>query len=794
MFKNYFKIAWRNLVKSKGYSAINIGGLAVGMAVAILIGLWVYDELSYDKYHKNYDRIAQVMQSANFNGEIGTQTANPALMGPEIRAKYGSDFKYVVQASWTGGHLLAVGKKFFNKTGIFFEPDAPEMLTLKMLKGTRKGLKDPYSIMLSASTAEAIFGKDDPINKVIKIDRNFDVKVTGVYEDLPDNTSFHDIKIMMPWDLWLIQNPWAKQMDNPWGSNFSQTFVQIGDHADMQKVSAKIKNVKLNNVGPDERRYKWQAFLQPMSKWNLYNEFKNGKNTGGNIRYVWLFAIIGIFVLVLACINFMNLSTARSVKRAKEVGIRKAIGSMRWQIIKQFFAESYVVVFLAFILALGLVFLLLPLFNNVAGKKMVMPWGNASFWLISIAFIFITGLLSGSYPAFYLSSFQPLKVLKGTFKVGKGAAIPRRILVVLQFTVSVMLIIGTIIVYEQIQYAKDRPIGYTRSGLINMGLETEIKQHFDAVRTDLKNAGAIEEMTASNSPLTGVWNTNGGFDWEGKDPNLAVDFPNNNVSYDFGKTVKWDIKKGRDFSRDYATDSAAFIINESAAKFLGFKEPVGKILKWENQPFTIIGVVKDIMQESPFYPVRPTLYHVGTYDNMFNLIMRLNPNKSASASLKIIEQEFKKYTPDVPFDYKFVDEDFGSKFSAEERIGKLSSYFAVLAILISCLGLFGMASFVAEQRTKEIGIRKVLGASVINLWRLLSTEFVLLVLLSCLIAAPIANYYLKDWLTNYDYRISISWMVYIIASLLALFITLLTVSFQAIKAAIANPVKSLRTE
>ncbi len=703
MFKNYFKIAWRNLVKSKGYSAINIGGLAVGMAVAILIGLWVYDELSYDKYQvRNYDRIAQVMQSANFNGEIGTQTANPALMGPEIRAKYGSDFKYVVQASWTGGHLLAVGKKSFNKTGIFFEPDAPEMLTLKMLEGTRKGLKDPYSIMLSASTAEAIFGKDDPINKVIKIDRNFDVKVTGVYEDLPDNTSFHDVKIMMPWDLWLIQNPWAKQMDNPWGSNFSQTFVQIGDHADMQKVSAKIKNVKLNNVGPDERRYKWQAFLQPMSKWSLYNEFKNGKNTGGNIRYVWLFAIIGIFVLVLACINFMNLSTARSVKRAKEVGIRKAIGSMRWQIIKQFFAESYVVVFLAFILALGLVFLLLPLFNSVAGKKMVMPLGNASFWLISIAFIFITGLLSGSYPAFYLSSFQPLKVLKGTFKVGKGAAIPRRILVVLQFTVSVMLIIGTIIVYEQIQYAKDRPIGYTRSGLINMGLETEIKQqHFDAVITVLKNAGAIDEMTASNSPLTGVWNTNGGFDWEGKDPNLAVDFPNNNVSYDFGKTVKWDIKEGRDFSRDYATDSAAFIINESAAKFLGFKEPVGKILKWENQPFTIIGVVKDIMQESPFYPVRPTLYHVGSYNNMFNLIMRLNPNKSASVSLKTIEQEFKKYTPDVLFDYKFVDEDFGSKFSAEERIGKLSSYFAILAILISCLGLFGMASFVAEQSKRK---------------------------------------------------------------------------------------------
>jgi len=794
MFKNYFKTAWRNLVKNKGYSAINIGGLAVGMAVAILIGLWVYDELSYDKYHENYDRIAQVMQHANFNGEIATQTANPALMGPTIRAKYGSDFKYVVQASWTGSHLLSIGNQHFSKMGIFFEPGAPEMLTLKMLKGTRQALKDPYSIMLSASTAEALFGKENPMNKTIKLDRTVDVKVTGVYEDLPGNTSFNNVKIIMPWDLWLIQNPWVKQMETPWGSNFAQTFVQIADNADMQKVSAKIKNVKMDNVGPDEKRYKWEVFLQPMSKWNLYNEFKNGKNTGGNIRYVWLFSIIGIFVLILACINFMNLSTARSEKRAREVGIRKAIGSMRWQIIRQFFAESYVVVLIAFILSLVLVAFLLPLFNDVADKKMTMPWTNAGFWLISIIFIFITGLLSGSYPALYLSSFQPLKVLKGTFKVGRGASIPRRVLVVMQFTVSVMLIIGTIIIYQQIQYAKDRPIGYARNGLINLNLETEVRQHFDAIRTELKNAGAIEEMTASNSPLTGVWNSNGGFDWEGKDPNLAVDFPNNTVTYDFGKTVKWTIKEGRDFSREFATDSAAFIINESAAKFLGFKDPVGKILKWENQPYTIIGVVKDIMQESPFYPVRPTLYHVSNPDNVFTMIMRLNPQKSASASLKTIEQVLKKYTPEVPFDYKFVDEDFGSKFSAEERIGKLSSYFAILAVFISCLGLFGMASFVAEQRTKEIGIRKVLGASVINLWRLLSIEFVLLVLLSCVVAAPIAYYYLDDWLTNYDYRISISWEVFAIASVLALFITLITVSFQAIKAAMSNPVKSLRTE
>ncbi|MEH6304230.1 FtsX-like permease family protein [Olivibacter sp. CPCC 100613] len=793
MIKNYLKTTWRNLVKSKGYSAINIGGLAVGMAVVMLIGLWVYDELTYNSYHKNYDRIAQVMQHANFNGKIGTQSANPALMGPELRAKYGNDFKYVVQASWYYNPLLSVGDKHISQEGIYFEEDAPEMLSLQMLKGTRAGLHDTHSILLSASAAQALFGEEDPMGKTLRVDRSQEVKVTGVYEDLPNNSSFNKVKVILPWSLWIIQNPWVNKMEKPWGSNFSQTFVQLTEQGDMENISRKIKHVKSDKVGKDEAKTNWVVFLHPMRKWNLYNEFRNGINTGGSIQYVRLFSLIGGFVLLLACINFMNLTTARSEKRAKEVGIRKTVGSHRLQLIGRFFAESYITVLIAFVLSLLLVILFLPSFNEVADKKIEIPWLNPLFWCTSLAFIVITGLLAGSYPAFYLSSFQPLKVLKGTFKVGRFASVPRQVLVVVQFTVSIMLIIGTIIVYQQIQHAKSRPVGYTKTGLINLPLEGELRKHFEAFRTDLKNTGAIEEM-AGCQLLTGVWNSNGGFDWEGKDPDLATDFPNNSVSVDFGKTVQWQIKAGRDFSKAFATDSMAFIINESAARFMGFKDPVGKTIRQGGERFTIIGVVNDILQESPFFPVRPTLYHLDSYDAMVNTVLKLNPKQNAGRSISAIEGVWKKYVEDVPFNYSFVDEAFGDKFKVEERIGKLSSYFAVLAIFISCLGLFGMASFVAEQRTKEIGIRKVLGASVANLLQLLSKEFILLVSTSCIIAVPVAWYYLSQWLNNYDYRVRISWLVFLVAAVLALVITLLTVGFQAIKAATANPVRSLRNE
>ena len=787
------QIAFRNLVKNKFTSLINIGGLATGMAVAILIGLWIYDEVSFDKSFPNHKRIAQIMQRFTINGETGAGTTIPFPVGDALRKSFGSDFKHVSMSSWNGGHVLSFGGKMLTKSGTFFEPDIMDMLSVKLLKGSKEAMNDPSSILLSASSAKAYFGSDNPMEKIMKIDNVLTLKVAGVYEDFPGNSSFSDVSFISTWKTF-AEDQGFKNVTDPWRCNCYLGYVEIADKGDMDQISGKIKDIKLDKVNKSELTQHPQVFLNPMDRWHLFSEFKNGVSVSGRIQYVWLFGLIGLFVLLLACINFMNLSTARSEKRAKEVGIRKAIGSLRSQLIAQFFCESLLIAFLAFFLSLLLVQLILPFFNDVAGKKMMVPFGNAIFWISCIGFSLITGMIAGSYPAFYVSSFKPVKVLKGTFRAGRLASIPRRVLVVVQFSVSIILIIGTMVVFRQIQFAKDRPIGYSRDGLVMMEMRTgDIHKHFDAVKNELLQTGSIASMAESGSPVTSVWSTNAGFDWKGKDPNMAVDFPNIDVSLDYGKTVGFQFTDGRDFSKDFGSDSTAFIINQTAAKFMGLKKPVGEIIMWDGVPFTVIGVIKDMIVESPYTRVRPMLYHLSK--DIGNIVtVKLNPIISASASLSRIESVFKKYNPSQPFEYQFIDEQYARKFENEQRIGKLSSFFAVLAIFISCMGLFGMASFVAEQRTKEIGIRKALGASVLNVWKLLSTEFVLIVLLSCAIAIPVAYYFLAKWLMNYEYHAAISWWIFVLSVVGALVITLLTVSFQAIKAAIANPVKSLRTE
>ncbi|MDJ1496544.1 ABC transporter permease [Cytophagaceae bacterium DM2B3-1] len=796
MLRNYFKIAFRNLTRNRGYSFINIFGLATGMAVAMLIGLWVYDELTYNTYYQNHKRIAKVMQSFTFNGESGAGEYMPAPLIEELRTVYKDDFTYVVPSSWTGEHILAYKDNKFMKTGNYIGPQAPEMLSLKMLSGTHAGLKDPSSILLSESVAKALFGEEDPMGKIVKLDNRLNVKVTGVYEDMPFNTEFKDITFMAPWDLYVSTQGWVKQaIDNTeWENNSWQLLAQIAPKADFNKVSEKIKDIKIRH-NPELANFKIKVFLHPMSDWHLYSEWdkKTGKQ-GGRIQFVWLFSIIGIFVLLLACINFMNLATARSEKRAKEVGIRKSIGSMRSQLIGQFFGESLLVTLVAFAICVLLLALVLPIFNTIADKQMTMPWFNPVFWLAGIAFSVFTGLIAGSYPALYLSSFDPVSVLKGTFRAGKLASMPRKVLVVVQFTVSITLIIGTLIVFLQIQYAKNRPVGYDRSGLITVTMNTpELYNNYNALRDELLKTGAVIDMSTSSAPATDLNSQNGGFEWEGKDPNFREALGTIGVSHDFGKTVGWQFVAGRDFSRQFASDSSGMVLNETAIRYMGLKDPVGKTIKWRDKPFIVVGVIKDMVMESPFSPISPTSFMLNYgWANVINI--KLNPIYSARESLAKIETVFHRFNPGSPFDFKFTDQQYALKFAAEERIGTLASIFAGLAIFISCLGLFGMASFVAEQRTKEIGIRKVLGASVLNLWKLLSQDFVVLVLIAFCIATPIAWYFLTNWLTKYEYRIEISWWVFAITGLGALLITLLTVSFQSIKAALTNPVKSLRTE
>ena len=790
MIRNYFKIAFRNLLKNKGYSAINIGGLSVGMAVAMLIGLWIYDELSFDRYHKNHNRVGQIWQFVTFDVEKATYGVSPIPLADELKTKY-PDFK-TVSLSKSQAFILASGDKKFARTGNSVEPGFIEMMSLKILSGNGDGLKDINSIMLSESLAKAFFGSENPLNKIIKIDNKLNVKVTGVYEDFPQNSSFKEVLFLTPWNFAVAKEDWIKNSLQEWDNNSFQIYVQLKDGADFGQVSAKIKDIRVKRDNPPG--YKPEFFLHPMDKWHLYSDFKNGVNTGGYIQFVWLFGIIGIFVLLLACINFMNLSTARSEKRAKEVGIRKAIGSMRGQLISQFFSESMLVVALAFLLSILLAALCMPFFNEVSEKKMSILWSNPWFWLIGISLSLITGLIAGSYPALYLSSFQPLKVLKGTFSVGRFAAIPRKVLVVIQFTVSVTLIIGTTIVFRQIQHAKNRPIGYTRSGLIEIRMNTpELSEHYEALRTDLINTGAVKEMSESSGAITAQDGGTTDISWQGKSPNTQPLVMSNSVTHEYGNTIGWELVQGRDFSRSFSTDSSSMILNESAVKLMGFKKPLESFVKASGKEYKVVGVVKDMIKENPFSSVNPSFFIVN-YRNVSMINIRLTPSLSAGEALAKVENVFKRYNPGSPFTYNFADQEYSKKFGTEERIGKLSTFFAILAIFISCLGLFGLASFVAEQRTKEIGIRKVLGASVANLWQMLSKDFVLLVIISFVISIPIAWYFMSDWLKNYKYHTDLSWWIFAATGAGTLIITLLTVSYQAIRAALLDPVKSLKAE
>jgi putative ABC transport system permease protein len=838
---SYLRIAWRHLWKNKMHAAINILGLSIGMAVALLIGIWVWDELSFDHYHQNHTRIASILSVWHSNGGTDAETNSSVPLAAALKSQYPGDFARMSLLSWTEPTLTGVGADLgsasragasvssggaagsaggagvesggavgsaggasvgsggaagsggasagesIRQWGAWVQPDYPYMFTLPMIDGSASALKDRSSILVSASLAKALFGTTTITGRNIRWADTLNFTVGGVYADPPDNVSLHP-QFLAPWDN--NANP-GKLMSDDWTNHHYQLYVQINDHASFEGLSAKIKDISK----PYIKGRMEEIGLYPMDQWRLWDRFENGKPVAGRLESMWTYAVIGVFVLLLACINFMNLSTARSEKRARETGVRKVLGSMRWQLIGQFLGESMLTTFIALEIALALAQAALPFYNQLCDKNLTIPFSSPLFWLVTLGFTLLTGTIAGSYPAFYLSHFDPVRALKGAFQTGRLTSLPRRILVTLQFTISVSLITGAVMIFRQVQFARSRPVGYSEAGLITMDMNMpDLQQRFDALRQELVSTGGVVEAAESSSPTTNVNNSMLGYRWEGRDARDVSGVGTLFVSYSFGKTIGWHMKEGRDFSPASAADSGAFIVNEAAARYMGLKDPVGKVIRWHGMAHPIVGVVKDLVMESPYAPVQPTFFTLQANARIHYLLLRINPALPMQTALARIEPVMRWYDPGNPFEYSFTDETYGAKFQEEERTGRLTCLFAVLAMLISCLGLSGLAAFVAERRTREIGVRKVLGASVYSLWKLLSTEFALLVFIASLIAIPVTIWPLHTWLQHYAFRAPLAWWIFPVTAAGALLITLLTVSWQTVKAATANPVKSLKVE
>jgi len=781
MLRNYLLIAWRHLLKGPLFSFINIAGLAMGMAISLLIGVWVWEEVSFDHYHRNHGRLGEVLSISRFNGatEVGPYASVP--MAAALRVQYRDDFAAVALAAGVGG-TFRTGDKSLGGWGAWTEAEFPLMFGLSMLRGNAWALKEPGAVLINASMARSLFGSVDVVGRGLIMGDSTVLQVGGVYEDLPESSSMAMYTFLLSWENTGCP---GRESEDDWTNHHFQLFVELKEGRDFEAMSARIKDLsKAHMKGLEE------LALHPMDKWHLYDRAENGKMVAGRLQSVRIFGFIGGLVVLLACINFMNLSTARSEKRALETGIRKVLGGSRGQLIAQFLGESVLTAFLALLLAMGLMALSLPWFNGMAGRPVRVPWGNGWWWLIVLGFTGVTGILAGSYPAFYLSAFQPGKMVSK-----RRGGLARKVLVVVQFTISMSLTIGTIVVYRQLQFAKDRPVGYSRAGLITLPVNRpELIGHADALRQELLRTGAVVDLAVSSSPTTNVNNSMLGYDWEGRDPRIVPAIGTLFVGYEFGRTVGWTLVDGRDFLPGNAADSGAFILNESAVRFTGLKDPVGKVIRWHGVDHPIVGVVKDLVMESPYQPVSPVFFTLASNVRQRYLVLRIAAALPVNEALARIGKVVQRWNPVDAFYYWFADDAYGQKFAAEEQVGRLAGVFGSLAVVISCMGLFGLAAFVAEQRRKEIGVRKVLGASVVQLWGLLSREFVVLVGIAFCVAAPVAWVVLHRWLQAYTYRVGLSVWVFVGAGFLGVFVALLAVSGQALRAARMNPTAALRSE
>ncbi len=790
MFRNYFKTAVRNLWKNKVFSFINIMGLALGLACSLIIMLWVNDEYNVDAFHKNGSQLYSVYEKQYRDDGIDAFFGGPGVMADEMKRVL-PEVQYATNYAWDELSTFEANNKIIKESGNHAGADFFKMFSYPLSEGSAiTALSDPSSITISKKMAEEFFGSPaEAIGKTIRYQNNTDFKISAVFDDVPKNSTEH-FDFILPWQHFLQGNSWAKD----WTNNGPQCFIMLRKGTDAAAFEKKTTQF-LDAYNKEQTKHSYiRLGIEKYGDVYLHSNFdKNGNISGGRIQYVKLFSIVAIFILLIACINFMNLTTARSVKRAKEIGVRKVIGALRFALIKQFIGEALVIVSIAIIIALLIVMLMLPQFNQLTDKQIQLPFNNSNFWLSIAALLFVTGFIAGSYPALYLSSFKPVRVLKGSMKFSSSALWFRKGLVVFQFMLSIILIIGTIVVSKQVNYIQTMNLGYDRENLLYIPLEGDLISKYELFKNESLKMPGIKNISRITDNPTEIDNGTGGVQWTGKDPNLDIQFTQSAVGYDFVKTMHLQLVQGRDFSKDFATDSVGYIINESALKIIGYKNPIGKPLTFWQKPGTIIGVLKDFHFNSLHEPIRPIVLRLGENIEWGQALVKTQPGKTKEA-LASLEKVCKELNPKFPFSYKFSDEEYAKLYKSEQVVNKLANCFAFLAIFISCLGLLGLVMFTAEQRTKEFGIRKVLGASPVTLFNLLSKEFLLLVLIALIIASPLAWMFMHNWLQDYAYKIDLSWWMFVIAGITAIIIALITVSFQAIKTSLANPVKSLRTE
>jgi ABC-type antimicrobial peptide transport system permease subunit len=788
MIKNYLKIAWRNLWRNKFFSAINILGLALGMACSVLILLWVQNELSIDSFHANKDRLYTVIERQYYDNTVQGQYSTPGVLPDEMKRVI-PEVQYATGISNYNDNTFRVGDKILKLNGSYAGADFFKMFSYKLIEGKAgTALSSPVSLAISRKMAEEFFGSpQNAMGKTIRYENKSDFTITAVFENLPHNVS-DKFEYVVNWFDFLKENSWAKNWDN----NGPLTVVMLRADANADLVNKKIARF-MDTYDKPSKAFREEIGLQKFSEVYLHSNFKNGVTDGGRIEYVHLFSIVAVFILLIACINFMNLTTARSIKRAREIGVRKVVGAIRSVLIQQFIGEAVLLTFIAVFIAIIMVLLLLPAFNMVTQKQIALPFSNLYFWISLFSLTLITGFISGSYPALFLSSFNPVKVLKGAVKLSTGAAWFRKGLVVFQFVLSIVLIVGTIVISKQVNFVQNQNLGYNRENLIYVPMEGDLKTKYALFRNEALQMPGIQSITRITNTPDNFGSTTGGVNWDGKDPNTNIEFTQVSAGYDFVKTLKLKLVAGREFSPDFGTDTVGYIINESALKRIGYKDPIGKPFTMWGKKGKLIGVLKDFHFRSLHDPITPLIVRFGEVEGWGNIVVRTQPGQTKEA-IATFEKLSRELNPDFTFTYTFADEQYKKQYLSEQIVGNLSKTFAFLAIFISCLGLLGLAMFTAEQRIKEIGIRKVLGASTASLFSLLSKEFMVLVVIALLIASPVAWFFMNKWLQNYSYHTSIEWWVFALSGLISIIIALITVSLQSAKAALMNPIKSLRSE